>query len=893
MSKKMLINATHPEENRVATVEDGLLTDLDIESEGREMTRGNIYKATVVRVEQGLQAAFIDYGAERLGFLQMGELHPSFFQGFEAGDGKGRPRINDLLRRGQEILVQVVKEERGTKGAALTTYLSLPGRYMVLMPDSDTKGVSRKIEEEGQRKKLKEAMKSLDLPAQMGYIVRTAGIGQTREELKRDFDYLVRVWENIQELAGKVKAPTLVYKESNLVIRSIRDYFTADMDEVLVDDPEVYEEARDFFQQVMPEYLRLVKLHQERRPIFSRYQIEEQIETLSRNKVPLPSGGSIVIDATEALVAIDVNSGKMAGEQGVEGTAYKTNLEAAAEVGRQLRLRDLGGLIVIDFIDMRDRKHIREVEKTLKDSLANDKARVTVGRISQFGLLEMSRQRIKATLAEGSYLPCPNCGGSGRVKSAEAQAVAFLRKLQAAVARGQVERVEGEVPIDVAHYLLNTKREELSEMERRYQAGIFIRARKSFVASQYELIVHKREKGETRDESWAPVTAASAPHAPLAAAPVAAPVTAPEPAAVKAIEEPFPAARENPAEADTAAEGEAKKKRKRRRRKKKTGDAGEGMEPAAAAVAGATEGMETEEIGAAGEQAETVEAAISADSDSAESGEEGQKRKRKRRRRRKKPAEGLAEGETAAGEVSESIPASSGPGPAEAPAEVAAEASGIDESADSPQPAPGRRGKPAVEKTASEEPQAVEPVREEPTGESSIKEPPRRKRAPRKTAAKGQGSAEPTTGEPVAAKPETKARAIAKRPTGTAGKEPAPAEPPAEKPAAAKPTAAKRRAAPRKAAAAAPNGTKEAATPADAKPDATSGSAAEERPAPQPATAGVPTATEAVKAPKTPRKRTPKKAAPAAEAEPGKAGDQGPATRTTRRRKTVGNTAEE
>ncbi len=496
MAKKMLINATHPEENRVAIVEDGILTELDIEIAGKEQTRGNIYKAAVVRVEPGLQAAFIDYGGERFGFLQMGEIHPSYFRDGEGRNGgeARRPRINDVLRRGQELLVQVVKEERGTKGAALTTFISLPGRFMVLMPESDTKGVSRKIEEESQRKKLKEAMASLDLPPNMGYIVRTAGIGQKKEELRRDFNYLVRVWEKIGLEARQAKAPALIYKESNLVIRSIRDYFAAEMDEVLVDDPRVYQEAKDFFQQVMPEFARLVKLHQEKRPIFARYQIEEQIETISKNKVPLPSGGSIVIDATEALVAVDVNSGKMAGEQNIESTAYKTNMEAAAEAARQLRLRDLGGLIVLDFIDMRDRKHIREVEKCLKDALKSDKARVTVGRISQFGLLEMSRQRIKAALAEGSYLACPHCGGSGRIKSAEAQAIAFLRKIHAAVAKGQIARVEGEIPLDVATYLLNIKREELLELERQHLMTIVIKGRPDFLAGQSELTVQKREK---------------------------------------------------------------------------------------------------------------------------------------------------------------------------------------------------------------------------------------------------------------------------------------------------------------------------------------------------------------------------------------------------------------
>ncbi len=498
MSKKMLINATHPEEHRVAIVEDGALSELDIEITSKEQTKGNVYKAVVVRVETGLQAAFVDYGGERPGFLQIGEIHPSFHKADPNSETKGRPRINDMLRRGQELLVQVVKEERGTKGAALTTYLSLPGRYMVLMPESDTKGISRKIELESTRKKLKQAMNSMDLPDNIGYIVRTAGIGQKKTELKRDVDYLLRVYEKICELGKKVKAPALVYKESNLVIRSIRDYFSPDIDEVLVDDPRAAQEGKDFFQEVMPEYAQLVKLHQERRPIFSRYQIEEQIEALSRNKVPLPSGGSIVIDTTEALVAIDVNSGKMATEKGVEATAFKSNMEAAAEAARQLRLRDLGGLIVIDFIDMRDRKHIRDVEKCLKDALKSDKARVSVGRISQFGLLEMSRQRIKAALAEASYLPCPHCDGSGRIKSAEAQALNFVRRLSAGMAKGQIGRVEGQVPLEVAAYLLNNKRAELIRLEQQYNATIYIRGCAEFTNSQLEVEFLRREKEEQK-----------------------------------------------------------------------------------------------------------------------------------------------------------------------------------------------------------------------------------------------------------------------------------------------------------------------------------------------------------------------------------------------------------
>lgn len=503
----MLINASHPEENRVAIVADGLLSELDIELAGQEQSRGNIYKAVVVRVETGLQAAFIDYGADKLGFLQISEIHPELYPA--RSQTTGRPRIADILHRGQEILVQVVKEERGNKGAALTTFLSLPGRYMVLMPDSTTKGVSRKITEETQRKVLKKTMADLNLPDQMGYIVRTAGIGKEKEELKRDFDYLVRLYEGIIQRKEQVKAPAQLYQESNLAIRSIRDYFGTDMDEVLVDDEKVFHDTKDFFALVMPEHGHLVKRHRERRPIFSRYQIEEQIDALSRNQVSLPSGGSIVIDPTEALVAIDVNSGKMSSESGIEATAIKTNLEAAAEIGRQLRLRDLGGLIVIDFIDMRDRKHIREIEQEMRKSLKNDKARVSVGKISQFGLLEMSRQRIKPVLSVGAYQECPHCHGLGRVKSIEAQAVAFLRQAHTAAAKGQIGHIEARVPYEVANYLLNQKRHTITQLEILLGLKVTILGQSDLLPGELHLESFKREKSISEDAKSVPVSHAN------------------------------------------------------------------------------------------------------------------------------------------------------------------------------------------------------------------------------------------------------------------------------------------------------------------------------------------------------------------------------------------------
>lgn len=574
MSKKMLINASHPEENRVAIVVDGLLSELDIELAGQEQSRGNIFKAVVVRVETGLQAAFVDYGAEKLGFLQISEVHPDIYPARE--QTKGRPRIADILRRGQEILVQVVKEERGNKGAALTTFLSLPGRYMVLMPDSTTKGVSRKITEEAQRKTLKKTMAELNLPEQMGYIVRTAGIGKEKEELKRDFDYLVRLHEGILLRKEQVKAPAQLYQESNLAIRSIRDYFSADMDEVLVDDENVFQDTKDFFALVMPELSHLVKRHRERRPIFSRYQIEEQIDALSRNQVLLPSGGSIVIDPTEALVAIDVNSGKMSSESGIEATAAKTNLEAAAEVGRQLRLRDLGGLIVIDFIDMRDRKHIREIEQELRRALKNDKARVSVGKISQFGLLEMSRQRIKPVLSVGSYQECPHCHGLGRIKSIEAQAVSFLRQAHTAAAKGQVGEIQAQVPYDVANFLLNQKRATISQLEIVLGLKVTILGRTDLLPGELHMETFKREKDNNGEQESSPVSHANQIEMALAEARLEG---QPEP-----LEETdLPTAAPDRHEETEAVEETPPAKKKRRRRRKKPATTSDATATASAA----------------------------------------------------------------------------------------------------------------------------------------------------------------------------------------------------------------------------------------------------------------------------------------------------------------------
>jgi len=493
----MLINVLHPEEARVAIVQDGRLMELNIEISGKEQTRGNIYKGVVVRVEPGLQAAFVDIGQKKPGFIQMGDLHPDAWQWRDdvpEADRKRRPRIQEVLRRGQELIVQVEKDARDMKGAALTSYLSLPGRYMVLMPGDDAAGISRKIEDNATRKELKALVAELQVPAGYGYIVRTEAVGRTSEELKKDLDYLIGVYERIRHQAAVIKGAGEIYQDAGVILRTIRDYFSDDIDEVLVDDKAACQQAIDFFKEIMPGCEKLVKLHKEKRPIFSKYQLEEQIDQLYEKRVPLPSGGSLVIEPTEALVSIDVNSGKSSGEKGVEDTAFKTNQEAAAEVARQLRLRDLGGLVVIDFIDMRDNKHNKEVERVLKDALKMDKARVNLGRISQFGMMEMSRQRIAKNINDAIHLECPHCEGRGRVKSVEAMALSFLRKVHAVAAKGQISEVRGGLPLEVAYFLLNRKKRDLAQIENDYEIVVTVKGKPSFLLNQLELETLRREK---------------------------------------------------------------------------------------------------------------------------------------------------------------------------------------------------------------------------------------------------------------------------------------------------------------------------------------------------------------------------------------------------------------
>lgn len=468
--KRMLINATQPEELRVALVDGQRLFDLDIESGAREQKKANIYKGRITRVEPSLEAAFVDFGAERHGFLPLKEISREYFK----KSPEGRINIKEVLSEGQEVIVQVEKEERGNKGAALTTFISLAGRYLVLMPNNPRAGgISRRIEGE-ERNELREALNGLNAPADMGLIVRTAGLGRSTEELQWDLDYLLQLWSAIKEASGERGAPFLIYQESNVIIRAIRDYLRQDIGEVLIDSIDAQEEALNFIRQVMPQYASKVKLYQDSVPLFNRFQIESQIETAFQREVKLPSGGSIVIDPTEALVSIDINSARATKGGDIEETALQTNLEAAEEIARQLRLRDIGGLIVIDFIDMTPAKNQRAVEERVLEALEADRARVQVGRISRFGLLEMSRQRLRPSLGETSGIVCPRCNGQGIIRDVESLSLAILRLIEEEALKDRTAEVRARVPFQVAAFLLNEKRNAITKIELRTRARIFI-----------------------------------------------------------------------------------------------------------------------------------------------------------------------------------------------------------------------------------------------------------------------------------------------------------------------------------------------------------------------------------------------------------------------------------
>ncbi|NRP51631.1 MULTISPECIES: ribonuclease E [unclassified Marinobacterium] len=483
--KRMLINATQQEELRVALVDGQRMFDLDIESNSRVQKKANIYKGRISRVEASLEAAFVDYGAERHGFLPLKEIAKEYF--VSTPERGQRPSIKDLVKEGTEVIVQVDKEERGNKGAALTTFISLAGRYMVLMPNNPRAGgISRRIEGD-ERSELKAAMNGLDIPKGMGVIVRTAGIGRSTEELQWDLNYLATVWTAITEVDDR-PAPFLIYQESNVVIRAIRDYLRDDIGEVLIDEPKVFEQAQLFVRQVMPTYENRIKLYKESVPLFNRFQIETQIESAFEREVKLPSGGSIVIDPTEALVSIDINSARATKGGDIEETALNTNLEAADEIARQLRLRDMGGLVVIDFIDMTPIKHQREVEKRLNDALKLDRARVQMGRISRFGLLEMSRQRLRPSLAESRGHVCPRCNGQGYIRDIESLALSILRILEEEASKDRTSQIRAILPVSVATFLLNEKRHQVHAVELRQNVRIVVVPNPNMETPHYEVV---------------------------------------------------------------------------------------------------------------------------------------------------------------------------------------------------------------------------------------------------------------------------------------------------------------------------------------------------------------------------------------------------------------------
>jgi ribonuclease E len=496
--RKMFINAADPEEFRVCIVAEGQLDEFALETSAREQTKANIYKAVVVNIEPSLQAAFVNYGGERHGFLPLSEVHPDYYQ--EQVQGKTKAKIQRVLRKGQEIIVQVYKEETGTKGAYLSTYISLPGRNLVLLPRQAHLGISRKIEKEDERLRLKDLAQKIGLPPEMGLIIRTAGEQAKTRDLAKDLQFLLKQWEELNQTTAEQKVPCLLYRDLDMISRTVRDYLTTDINTILVDSPDVFQQLRGWLRMAAPRQLHALKLYKDKLPILTRYQLDEQLDRIYAERVPLKSGGSIVINPTEALVSIDVNSGRCTGQKELEETALKTNLEAADEVARQLRLRDLGGLVVIDFIDMKDKKHQKEVEAVLKQSLKKDKARVTVGHLSKFGLLELSRQRLRPTAEASAYTPCPTCQGRGRLKTVPVLSLSLLRQISTQVVQNQLQEVRAVVPVEVSNFLLNQKRKEILALEEQYNLRIVLTATAGLNPDEIQLEFVKREAEEAKRE---------------------------------------------------------------------------------------------------------------------------------------------------------------------------------------------------------------------------------------------------------------------------------------------------------------------------------------------------------------------------------------------------------
>ncbi len=499
MKTKMLINAVDPEEYRVAFIKDRMLDGFHVETSTAEQKKGNIYKGVVEKLEPRLQACFVNYGSDRNGFLPASEVHPEYYQTPNKGKGEHEiPPIGKILKKNQEILIQVTKEMPGRKGAHLTTYISFAGRYLVLTPGRTINGVSRLIEDEDERKRLKSIMGRLNRPEEIGYIVRTMAAGQNKRELSKDLNRLIRMWKDIKGRVKKSPTLSLIHKEQDLCLRTLRDYYTSEVSEIIVDDRETFNRIKQYMKIVSPRNQRRVRQYKEKRPIFDHYKIEQQIESIYRNKVYLKGGGSIVIDTTEALISIDVNSGRGTVGKDIESMAFQTNLEASIEIAKQLRLRDMGGLVVIDYIDMKDRNHNRKVERTLREELKKDRAKVDMGRISRFGLMELSRQRLNPSIESRSYQICEHCHGRGMIMSVESAAVSLLRRIWMGAAKGNIRQVDGSFPEEVASYLLNRKRKELAELERRYGISIILKGDSSLSPGDGKLnfVEEKESDGE-------------------------------------------------------------------------------------------------------------------------------------------------------------------------------------------------------------------------------------------------------------------------------------------------------------------------------------------------------------------------------------------------------------
>jgi ribonuclease E len=583
MKHHMLVNAVHQEQKRMATVdENGKLLEFNIQMSAREPITSNIYKGVVLKIEKGLQAAFVSYGAQRDGFLPLRDVNPALVSGegeTPRDSGVGRPN----LRVGQEILIQVVREEIGNKGALLTGYISLPGRYLVLLPHKESSGISRKIEDEEDRKHLKELVAQVKIEENMGFIIRTAGFNRTKQELSRDYNLLSRLWHDITKTAQSVSAPALIYQESDFGVRTLRDYFTPEIEEILVDNIDTFRKMRAYCKAVAPRNVQMIKLYKEKIPLFDKYNLEEQIRLIYQERVNLKSGGSVIINPTEAMITIDVNSGRASNKKNVEETAFKTNVEAAEEIARQLRLRDLGGLIVIDFIDMMDKKHQSEVEKVFKKGLSLDRARIQLAKISKFGLLELSRQKKQSTIQEISYTSCPFCNGSGVRPSLEYTALSAFRKLESQAVKGQASDLQVSLPLEVANYLLNQKRMELCRLESDYGLSIHISGNAemnwdgvSITVTKREAIIEQAAPPEPTEVKPADKTPKIRdrklkPRKPPAPAPTAEKTAAVLPAAAE--EEPVSAVADAINTPEIPAEPVKKKSRRRtRRRKKKPAD---------------------------------------------------------------------------------------------------------------------------------------------------------------------------------------------------------------------------------------------------------------------------------------------------------------------------------